>query len=172
MVASCVLFMLLASMKRLLGRRRRKGWSFGLEVIIAAYRGSWSVMPAIGIVRWRKVGEALSPLRTDGLAPRFVRLDHGSGQITGMWLEPPDSDGPVVLYFHGGGFAFASLRTHGNLIGGLARATRARFRVLVQTEPTEEAGPFSGCVWSVAAAGQSSLLWTPLKTVRPCPVSA
>jgi acetyl esterase/lipase len=125
-VASSLLFMLLASSRRLLGRRRRKAWSFGLEVIIAAYRGSWSVMPKLGIVRWRNVGEALSPLRTDGLPPRFVGLDSGSGQIAGMWLEPPDADGPVLLYFHGGGFSFASLRTHGNLIGALARAARAR----------------------------------------------
>jgi epsilon-lactone hydrolase len=125
-VGASVLFMLLASARRLLGWRRRKGWSFRLEVIVAAYRGSWSVMPKLGIVRWRNVGEALSPLRTDGLTPQFVRLASGPGQIVGAWLEPPDVDGAVLLYFHGGGFSFASLRTHGNLIGALARAARAR----------------------------------------------
>jgi len=125
-VAASLMFMLLAGGRRLLGWRRRKAWSFGLEVTIAAYRGSWSVMPKLGIVRWRNVGEALSSLRTDGLTPRFVRLESGPAQLVGMWFEPPDAAGPVVLYFHGGGFAFASLRTHGNLIGALARASRAR----------------------------------------------
>jgi hypothetical protein len=43
----------------------------------AARRGSWSTLPAIGIVRWRNVGEALSPIRNDGLSPRFVRYDTG-----------------------------------------------------------------------------------------------
>jgi acetyl esterase/lipase len=83
-------------------------------------------MPEIGVVRWRNVGDALSPLRTDGLSPRFVRLGSGAGEIEGIWLEPPGADGPVLLYFHGGGFVFASLRTHGTLIGALARAARAR----------------------------------------------
>ncbi|MEO8185558.1 MAG: alpha/beta hydrolase [Deltaproteobacteria bacterium] len=68
----------------------------------------------------------MSPLQTDGLVPRFVRQGLGSAEIEGVWLEPPDADGPVLLYFHGGGFCFASLRTHGNLIGALARAARAR----------------------------------------------
>lgn len=125
-VSASLLFMLRAVVSRLLGSRRRKAWGFRLEALIAAYRGSWSVMPELGIVRWRNVGEALSPLQTDGLTPQFVRLDTGSGPIVGVWLEPPDANGPVLLYFHGGGFSFASLRTHGNLIGALARAARAR----------------------------------------------
>jgi epsilon-lactone hydrolase len=84
------------------------------------------VMPELGMVRWRKVGDALSPLRTDGLEPRFVTLGSGTAEIEGVWLEPPGADGPVLLYFHGGGFVFGSLRTHGTLIGALARAARAR----------------------------------------------
>ena len=62
-----------AALRRMVGRRRRPAWSARLEAQIAATRGAWSVMPKIGIVRWRNVGEALSPLKTDGLVPRFVR---------------------------------------------------------------------------------------------------
>ncbi len=115
-----------AALRRLVGRRRRSGWSWGFELTVAAYRGSWSVMPKVGIVRWRNVGEALTPLHMDGLEPQLVERETEHGRITGAWVEPPDAVGTVLLYFHGGGFAFGSLRTHGNLIGALARAARAR----------------------------------------------
>jgi epsilon-lactone hydrolase len=126
-VAAALLFALLATIRRLFGRRRRRPtWSFGLEVTVAAYRGSWSVMPRIGLVRWRNVGEALSPLKMDGLEPRFIQYTSGPNEICAAWLDPPDAVGAIMLYFHGGGFVFGSLRTHGNHIGALARASRAR----------------------------------------------
>ncbi|MEY4546912.1 MAG: hypothetical protein RL685_3107 [Pseudomonadota bacterium] len=125
-VLSSISFLLLAVLRRLMGQRRRPGWSLRLEAIISAYRGSWSVMPELGLVRWRNVGDAMSPLQTDGLPPRFVRLGSGPREIEGVWLEPPAAGAAVLLYFHGGGFAFASLRTHGPLIGALARAAGAR----------------------------------------------
>jgi acetyl esterase/lipase len=112
--------------RRAIGRRRRTAWSARLEATIAAYRGSWSTMPKLGIVRWRNVGEALSRVRTDGLRPRFTRFDSGNYGLQGTWLEPADAGRAVLLYFHGGGFCFGSIRTHGRLIGALARAARAR----------------------------------------------
>jgi acetyl esterase/lipase len=83
-------------------------------------------MPRIGLVRWRNVAEALTPLRWDGLQPRFLQYVSEAQPIGGVWLEPPGADGAVMLYFHGGGFAFGSMRTHGSLISALARAARAR----------------------------------------------
>jgi acetyl esterase/lipase len=83
-------------------------------------------MPRIGLVRWRNVGEALSPLEMDGLDPQFIKYPSGPNDIGAAWLEPPDAAGAIMLYFHGGGFVFGSLRTHGNHIGALARASRAR----------------------------------------------
>ena len=83
-------------------------------------------MPKIGIVRWRNATEALSPLRTDGVPIQFVRFASGRIEIGGSWLHPPDPGNQVLLYFHGGGFVFGSLRSHGPLIGALARAARAR----------------------------------------------
>jgi acetyl esterase/lipase len=114
------------ALRRAVGRRRRPGWSLPLEGWIAAARGAWSLMPRIGIVRWRNVTEALTPLKTDGVTPRFVRDERDGCAIQGAWLEPAGEDGPVLLYFHGGGFVFGSLRSHGELIGALARAARAR----------------------------------------------
>jgi epsilon-lactone hydrolase len=116
-----------AFLRRLIGRRRHPSWPFGFELVVSATRGAWSVMPEIGMVRWRNVGEAMSPLKTDGLTPRFVRVNpDDDAPIYGAWLEPPDAGESVLLYFHGGGFVFGSLRTHGEMIGALARAARAR----------------------------------------------
>ncbi|MBS2018615.1 MAG: alpha/beta hydrolase [Deltaproteobacteria bacterium] len=121
--------LLRALLRRAAGRRAHPRWPLRLELVVAATRGSWSLMPKIGMVRWRNVGEALSPLATDGLEPRFEAIDPMSGEdppLYGAWLEPPDAEDRVLLYFHGGGFAFGSLRTHGEMIGALARAARAR----------------------------------------------
>lgn len=116
-----------ALVRRLFGRSVHAKWPLRMELVVAATRGSWSVMPAIGMVRWRNVGEVMSPLRTDGLAPRFVNLAPGAQTpLHAAWLEPPDKGPTVLLYLHGGGFVFGSLRTHGELIGRLARAARAR----------------------------------------------
>ena len=115
-----------ALLRRASGRRRRATWSARYEATVAAHRGAWSVMPAIGIVRWRNAGEALNRIRADGLSPRFTRFESGPFAINATWVEPPDTSGPVLLYFHGGGFCFGSFRTHGTLIGALARAMQAR----------------------------------------------
>jgi epsilon-lactone hydrolase len=128
-VGAAVGAMCRAFVRRLIGRRMHPSWSFGMELVVSATRGSWSVMPKIGMVRWRNVGEAMSPLKTDGLEPRFVQLNAGSTDekpLYGAWLEPPDAGATVLLYFHGGGFVFGSLRTHGEMIGALARSARAR----------------------------------------------
>ena len=111
---------------RIGGRPRRAGWSLGLEGMVGATRGAWSVMPRIGMVRWRRVGEFMSPLRTDGIARRSVQIAGKHDPIEATWLEPSDAGDAVLLYFHGGGFVFGSLRTHGILIGALARSARAR----------------------------------------------
>ena len=141
--AAAVSALLAALLRRAVGRRRRAAWGAPLEGVIAATRGAWSVMPTIGIVRWRNVGEAMSPLNPDGLTPRFVRAAFEGCEVRGAWLDPPDADaeGPVLLYLHGGGYAFGSIRTHGMLIGALARASRARTFALEYRLGPEHAAP-------------------------------
>jgi acetyl esterase/lipase len=107
-----------------------------MEIMVAATRAAWSVMPKIGVVRWRNVGEKMAPLNPDGLTPRFIRHQEQDSTIEGAWIEPPEADGPVLLYFHGGGYVFGSIRTHGMLIGALARAAKAR-----TFAPTYRLGP-------------------------------
>ena len=126
-VGASVSAALRALVRRLLGRPMHPKWPFKMELTVAATRGAWSVMPVIGMVRWRNVGEAMSPLLTDGLTPTFVNLNPGEATpLHAAWLQPPDAGPSVLLYFHGGGFVFGSLRTHGEMIGALARAARAR----------------------------------------------
>lgn len=98
-------------------------------------------MPKIGMVRWRNVGEALSPLRADGLRREFVELNEGRNGLTGAWLVPPDAGSGALLYFHGGGFVFGSLRTHGELIGALARASKLRTLALAYRLAPEHPAP-------------------------------
>ncbi len=76
-VGAAVGFLSRALVRRLFGRSVNPKWPFRMELVVAATRGAWSVMRAIGMVRWRNVGEAMSPLRTDGLTPRFVNLNPG-----------------------------------------------------------------------------------------------
>lgn len=114
-----------AALRRLVGRRRRPTWSLGYEVLVAAQRGAWSVMTEIGLVRWRNVSEAMARTRMDGLEPKLVR-EQGACNVEGVWLEPPEAGNAVMLYVHGGAFAFGSLQTHGDVIGAVARAARAR----------------------------------------------
>lgn len=119
----------------------RPGWSPRMEMLVAATKGAWSVMPAIGVVRWRNVGDALSPLKLDGLPPQVIRHPHQGATIEGAWVEPPGANGPILLYFHGGGFVFGSLRTHGMLIGALARAANARTFALTYRLGPEHPAP-------------------------------
>ncbi len=47
------------------------------------------------------------------------------GPCPALWTGPADSDGPVILYFHGGGYVTGSPRTHAPLARYLARRTEA-----------------------------------------------
>lgn len=141
-IGAAVAAMLRALLRRLVGRSVNPKWPLGLELVVAATQGSWSMMPVIGMVRWRNVGEAMSPLRTDGLPPRFVNLTPDEpSPLHAAWLEPPGAGPTVLLYLHGGGFVFGSLRTHGEMIGALARATKARTLALEYRLAPENPAP-------------------------------
>lgn len=45
----------------------------------------------------------------------------------GHLLTPPETDGSLTgLYLHGGGYVYGSLRSHGHMVGEIARAARCR----------------------------------------------
>lgn len=58
--------------------------------------------------------------------PRDVRIRPDG--IGGLWFQPAGvaEDGPVILYFHGGGFTIGSPYTHAALVAHLARSAGMR----------------------------------------------
>lgn len=122
LLAAATLRAQIRALQRLFGRSRQAGWGLFFECTVAATRGAWSAMGRIGLPRWRAASEALSPRSTDGLEPREAGLEG----VTASWLEPPRAGEGALVYLHGGGYVFGSLRSHGRLIGSLARASRRR----------------------------------------------
>lgn len=60
-----------------------------------------------------------------GTAVRAVSESHGYGEVSGLWITAPEADPSqgAVLYVHGGGFVFGSLRTHRHLAAAISAAT-------------------------------------------------
>ncbi len=57
-----------------------------------------------------------------GTRVRAVSESHGFGDVTGLWICARDADerAGAILYLHGGGFVFGSLRTHRHLAAMLS----------------------------------------------------
>ena len=51
----------------------------------------------------------------------------GAGGVPAEWIVAPEAqDGRVMLYLHGGGYAFGSMRTHRVMLAHISRAATAR----------------------------------------------
>jgi monoterpene epsilon-lactone hydrolase len=67
------------------------------------------------------LGLPSSPLYTE---TTFERVD--AGGVRAEWFHRSDAaGGPVILYFHGGGFGLGSIDTHRDLVARMCRAARA-----------------------------------------------
>ncbi len=99
-----------------------------MHVMVGIQRATYELLPKLGAQRFHRAVEAISPVVTRGTRRTTVDV----AGVRGDWLVPdPDpAPGPVILYFHGGGYIFGSLRTHGRMIAALACAARARVFVL------------------------------------------
>ncbi|GAA3007799.1 alpha/beta hydrolase [Actinokineospora diospyrosa] len=66
----------------------------------------------------------LTPLPR-GTRVRAVSEPHGYGDVTGLWLtaRAADERAGAVLYLHGGGFVFGSLRTHRHIAAALSQTS-------------------------------------------------
>lgn len=81
------------------------------------------------ITAWPQLRVVREVFDTVGLTPvpRGTTIKPvADGDIRGLWISGRRSDpaNGVVLYLHGGGFVFGSLRTHKHLVAALSGATR------------------------------------------------
>lgn len=111
---------LTSPIRRLVRGPRHPDWTWRMEMYVGALRSSFAQIARMGAIRYRAASEALSPQLTGGAPCRAV--DGGAGH----WIEPPDADDRAIVYLHGGGYCFGSIRTHGNVAGHLALAANAR----------------------------------------------
>ncbi|MBK7233709.1 MAG: alpha/beta hydrolase [Saprospiraceae bacterium] len=112
--------------RRLIKGPRRKAWSWKLEMVIALQSVSYHLLSKIGAIRYQKVLSKLLTKVQDGGARVELSKDKN---VPGHWFIPPTDHGNVILYFHGGGYVYGSVHTHGNMIGEIACASSARIFV-------------------------------------------
>jgi acetyl esterase/lipase len=102
----------------------RPSWSLKLEAIIGVQRGTYGLLSAIGPLRYQRTLEASIPSIDSG----GTTLETSDApQVPGHWFIPPTHDeNRVILYFHGGGYVYGSAKTHGKMIGTIARISQTK----------------------------------------------
>jgi acetyl esterase/lipase len=85
-----------------------------------------------------------------------------AGSVPAHWVEAPGASADqVILYLHGGGYALGSIRSHGELIARIARATGRRALAPMYRLAPEH--PFPAAVDDAVAAYR----WLLAEGVRP-----
>lgn len=96
--------------------------------------------------------DALGPQLAADIRVEPWNLDGVGGQL----LTPLDAEpGRCILYLHGGGYVFGSLKSHEGMVGELARAARCRVLQLDYRRAPEH--PFPAAVNDATAAYRSLL---------------
>jgi len=104
---------------------RRPAWTWRDESLARFIQGEFADAPADpAVLRRRMEAMALPPL----LRPWVRCIDEQVAGMKARWYVPRSTlkkttDGPVLLYLHGGGYVFGSLKTHADLIVRLAVAS-------------------------------------------------
>ena len=99
-------------------RSRRYSFGFSWAMFVAMQRAVWSMFPKIGTIDFRNVADAF------GAVPKDV--DRVVDEIGGVRVERFGGGGvpgPLLLYFHGGGYVIGSSFTSAPLIEGLVEAS-------------------------------------------------
>lgn len=112
--------------------RARRGpargtWSFRYELFAAAMRGVQLEVAHRSWAEQREAFDALAGTWSPALR-RVTRQRTALGGVPGEWIVPAaPAELPVtMLYLHGGGYVFGSVRSHAELIARLALAAPAR----------------------------------------------
>jgi len=101
----------------------RESWSWKLELIIGSSKGTYNLLNKIGPLRYQRVLQGLLPNVIGKNNKIFVRKEI---EAPGYWFIPEDPNDLVILYFHGGGYVYGSMKTHGLLIESISSTTSAR----------------------------------------------
>ena len=112
-----------AGLRRIFRGPLRKAWSWKLEVIIGLSGGTYALLAKIGPERYQRVLEGVLP-KVNG-AGATVKISEAK-DAPGHWFIPDRDNGSVILYFHGGGYVYGSVKTHGRMMGTIACAASAR----------------------------------------------
>ncbi|HRF51043.1 MAG TPA: alpha/beta hydrolase [Anaerolineales bacterium] len=112
------------SLRRLVLGPRYPGWTWGFETTMTFLKAQSRAANGFGDVRRAREYEDALVFYSPALAETDLSLVEGG--VRGSWYTPAqrEPDG-VVLYFHGGGYAFYS-RAHANMCALVAKATKRR----------------------------------------------
>jgi monoterpene epsilon-lactone hydrolase len=72
----------------------------------------------------RALAERIGDSTTEPTGVTYADVD--AGGVPAQWVTPEGASTGVLVYFHGGGFCFGSMRSHRRLVGHLATAARCR----------------------------------------------
>ncbi len=106
----------------------RPGWTWRDESLARFIQGEFVDVPADpALLRRRMEAMALPPLKR----PLVRCADESVAGMKARWYVPRSAKavadhGPVLLYLHGGGYVFGSLKTHADFIVRLAVASGVR----------------------------------------------
>ncbi len=111
--------------------RRRRGplrpsWSARFEILIAAQKRFSARVARLPLTGQRAAWASLKGPTPTLKRARVARTTVGG--VPSLWIAPagvPDG-APVILYFHGGSFAYGSEASHGEQCARIAEAARAR----------------------------------------------
>lgn len=119
---------LVVTARRLSRGPRHAGWSFRYEVANEFLKRT---MRAASRLDWPAQRRAWDALAAPGPALRGCRVERIEAGVPAAWITPQGTtpDAPVLLWFHGGSFAYGSVRTHGELIAAAAASSGARVLV-------------------------------------------
>jgi acetyl esterase/lipase len=102
-----------------------------------------------GVNAAREHYDSLGPPISPDIGVEQVSIDGVGAQV----LTPPDCDADrAILYLHGGGFVFGSLKSHAGMVAEVARAARCRVLQLDYRRAPEH--PFPAAVEDATAAYQ------------------
>jgi epsilon-lactone hydrolase len=115
------------SLRRKMKGPRRPTWDVSFETLAELFHESSRRVIRLPLEAQRRSTAAIvlalpqSPLYKE---TTFERVE--AGGVAAEWVRREDAtDGPVVLYFHGGGYGLGSVETHRDLVARICKASHA-----------------------------------------------